>query len=183
MSGNLSCGWSADYLLKKLCLKKSLPVVQCSAKRSETSRHDRFLYLLALFVSDGTPTTFTWSPHFSFEGVSNGSLSQPGDCCWEVSEDKTHHPGMLTCDWQLLWWYVCLLRGYNWFQKRDSLYPNWRHAPNTTLYILSRFSICNVFTLENDKMKYSQSRLHGMCAVKEHNHLHKEHKGNIFVVH
>lgn len=117
MSGNLSSGWSADYLPKKLYLEKKFADSSALSEALRNKSYDRFLRLLALFVSDGTPTTFTWSPDFAFGVVSNRGLCQLGGGCCELSEDKTDQWEMLTCDEQLLWWYVCLLRGYSWFQQ------------------------------------------------------------------
>lgn len=102
-------------------------------KLSDTSQHDRFLCLLVLFVSDSTCKIFTCSPFFFFKSMSVRDLCQPGVCCSELSVDNTYHNGILTCDWQLLWQYVCLLWGYNKFPNRDFLrfsVQDWVPVPN-----------------------------------------------------
>ena len=112
-------------------------------KLSDTSQHDRFLFLLALFVSDSTPTTCTCSPVYFFESMTVGDLCQSGVCCSVLSKDNTYHNGILTCHWQLLWRYVCLLWGYDEFPKRDSLSQAGSLSPihSNSKQVLSMYSV------------------------------------------
>lgn len=88
---------------QEVVLEKKFAGSSVLSEALRNKSYDRFLRLLALFVSDGTPTTFTWSPNFSFGGVSDRGLCQLGVGCCELSEDKTDQREMLTCDEQLLW--------------------------------------------------------------------------------
>lgn len=76
---------------QEVVLEKKFACSSVVSERLRNKLHNRFLRLMALFVSDGTPTTFTWSPGFPLSA---------GGC--ELSEHKTDQQ-WLTCDKQLLW--------------------------------------------------------------------------------
>lgn len=112
MSRKLTCGWSTDYLSKKLYLEKKV------CRQFNVKWGTQTPVIMTDFSafwpcqSDATPTAFTCSLFFFlvffFSGVSNGGPCQLEACYSELSRGQKN---ITRGCWQLLRLYVCLFKG------------------------------------------------------------------------
>lgn len=97
MSGNLSRGWSADYLPKKLYLEKKFA---CSSMLSEALRHVSMKDFSACWPC--LCQTVHPQPLHVLKFLSSKECRMEASISWGLvalnCQDKTNQQGMLTCD-------------------------------------------------------------------------------------